>query len=70
MSATPTRREFLAASTAAAALGTLPAQGGEPAKLAIHGGAKSVGPAPKLVRWGEPEREQLGKVVDQSSLLY
>lgn len=69
---TPNRREFLATSTALAAAGTaITATAAEPAKLALHGGEKAVaGPAPKFVRWGDPEREQLAKVVDQASLLY
>jgi len=71
MSHAPTRREFLAASTAAVAAGsTVLSSAGEAEKLAIDGGKKAVGPAPKFVRWGEPERDQLNKVVDQTSLLY
>jgi dTDP-4-amino-4,6-dideoxygalactose transaminase len=71
MSSAPTRREFLAASTAAVAAGSATLSvAGEPEKLAIDGGQKAVGPAPKHVRWGEPEREQLSKVVDQTSLMY
>ena len=69
MSSHPSRRDFLATSAAAVSLGAL-AEAGEPAKLALHGGAKAVGPAPKHVRWGELERDQLTKVVDQTSLLY
>ena len=71
MSSAPTRREFLATSTAAVAAGSARLSvAGEPEKLAIDGGQKAVGPAPKHVRWGEPEREQLSKVVDQTSLMY
>ncbi|QDT54934.1 L-glutamine:2-deoxy-scyllo-inosose aminotransferase [Caulifigura coniformis] len=65
------RREFLAASTAAVAAGSaIAASAAEPGKLAIEGGEKAVGPAPKHARWGEAEREQLSKVVDQPSLMY
>jgi len=65
------RREFLAASTAAVAVGSaIAASGAEPEKLAVDGGPKAVGPAPKYARWGELERAQLAKVVDQSSLMY
>lgn len=40
-------------------------------KLAIHGGERAVTrPAPKLVRWGDPERQQLAKMIDQPSLFY
>lgn len=71
MSSSPTRREFLAASTAAAAVGSAAiCSAADSEKLAIEGGPKSVGPAPKLVRWGDPERQQLSKAVDQSSLMY
>lgn len=71
MNSIPSRREFLATSTAALAAGAaINVQAGEPGKLAIHGGEKAVGPAPKFARWGEPERDQLNKVVDQTSLLY
>jgi len=71
MNSTPSRREFLAASSAALAAGaSLSSSAAEPEKLAIDGGPKAVGPAPKHVRWGEPEREQLVKVVDQPSLMY
>src|SRR5690606_19691398 len=71
MSNSPSRREFLAASTAALAAGaSLKAADGSPEKLAMDGGPKAVGPAPKNVRWGELEREQLSKVVDQTSLMY
>jgi dTDP-4-amino-4,6-dideoxygalactose transaminase len=67
----PSRREFLAASTAVLAAGSAASStAGEPDKLAIDVGKKAVGPAPKHVRWGEPEREQLTKVVDQTSLMY
>src|SRR4051812_7020362 len=70
MSSSPSRRDFLATSATAVSLGALAAEAGEPAKLALHGGEKAVGPAPKHVRWGELERDQLTKVVDQTSLLY
>lgn len=70
MSSHPSRRDFLASSAAAVSLGALAAEAGESAKLALHGGEKAVGPAPKHVRWGELERDQLAKAVDQTSLLY
>lgn len=68
------RREFLAASSAALVAGSL--SGGQahaaPASgLALHGGPKAVRrPARRPNRWGEPEREQLSTVIDQNSLFY
>jgi perosamine synthetase len=71
-----TRRHFLAASSAALAAGSL--HGEEPktgpadgARLALHGGPKAVtGAPPRLVRWGEPERERLNAMIGQDSLFY
>lgn len=69
------RREFLAASSGALAAGSLcspPAQAASPeTRLALHGGPKAMRiSAPRPQRWGEPERERLNSVVDQSSLFY
>jgi perosamine synthetase len=67
------RRRFLAASSAALAAGQLRAADSKDAapKLAINGGPKAVPePAPKLVRWGEPERERLNAMLGQDSLFY
>jgi perosamine synthetase len=70
-----TRREFLAATGAAAAVGLCAPAIGEaqaPAsELAVHGGPKAVRtPAPAHVRWGDAERKQLDAAVAQNSLLY
>lgn len=56
----------------AAAVGKVPALGNNVvAKLAIHGGQRSVGSLPKLpVRWGAPERERLDAMLEQDSLFY
>lgn len=71
------RREFLAASSIA--LGTASAVGleasaaaaAEPAKLALHGGAKAVVERlPKLVRWGDPEKGRLDAMLGQDTLFY
>src|SRR4051812_43630055 len=67
------RREFLAASGALASAGAaLPViAAADTNALAIGGGPKAVaGPLPPLVRWGEPEREQLSAVLSQNSLFY
>ena len=72
------RRRFLAqtavAGTFAAATPPLPRASGAAdasAPLAVDGGPKAVpGPAPKLVRWGAPERERLNALVDQDTLFY
>jgi dTDP-4-amino-4,6-dideoxygalactose transaminase len=72
------RREFLAASGAAVAAGSLAAQTAHGASattpkppLAIDGGPKAVAEKlPPLVRWGDPERQQLNATVGQNSLLY
>jgi perosamine synthetase len=73
MNSNPSRRRFLAASSAALAASHLPAADTKDAaaKLAINGGPKAVPePAPKLVRWGEPERERLTAMLGQDSLFY
>src|SRR5690349_19552536 len=69
----PTRRRFLAASSGALVAGSLPGQDEKPdaAKLALHGGPKAVTErAPKLVRWGKPERDRLDAMIGQDSLFY
>jgi hypothetical protein len=61
------RREFIASTSvllAASQLGVAEVTDNEADKLDIDGGKKSVGkPAPKPVRWGEPELQQLGAAV-------
>lgn len=71
------RREFLAASSAALLTGALTpanataAESGAATKLAINGGEKAVKQSPKLpIRWGEPERERLNAMLGQDSLFY
>jgi dTDP-4-amino-4,6-dideoxygalactose transaminase len=71
------RREFLAASSSLVLAGSLAAldeKDQEPAsrsQLAMHGGPKAVSePMPRLVRWGEPERERLNAMIGQDSLFY
>jgi dTDP-4-amino-4,6-dideoxygalactose transaminase len=71
------RREFLAASSAALLAGTLaPISSGAvespiAPKLALNGGEKAVKQLSKLpIRWGEPERERLNAMLDQDSLFY
>ena len=66
------RREFLAASTLAlGAVGFDGSRRPDSEQLAIEGGAKAVaGPAPKLVRWGAPERDQLDAMLGQNTLFY
>src|SRR3989454_2847188 len=71
------RREFLAASSAAVLAGTLTstkstaAQSSAAPKLALNGGEKTVKPSAKLpIRWGEPERERLNAMLGQDSLFY
>ncbi len=68
----PSRRRFLAASSAALAAGRLSAADTrDAARLAINGGPKAVPEKPpKLVRWGEPERERLNAMLGQDSLFY
>jgi dTDP-4-amino-4,6-dideoxygalactose transaminase len=75
------RRKFLTTTSAAIAVGGLagksasaepvssPTEGA--AKLAIAGGPKTVQEKlPPLVRWGDPEREQLSATVDQNTIFY
>lgn len=68
------RRDFLAASSCAAVAGSLLSQNAAAAptsQLALLGGQKAVpDPLPRLVRWGEPEREQLKALIGQDSLFY
>jgi len=71
------RREFLAASSAAVLAGTLTstkstaAESSAAPKLALNGGEKTVKPSAKLpIRWGEPERERLNAMLGQDSLFY
>src|SRR3989454_2398371 len=71
------RREFLAASSAAVLAGTLTstkstaAESSAAPKLALNGGEKTVKPSAKLpIRWGEPERDRLNAMLQQDSLFY
>src|SRR6266513_3251438 len=69
------RREFLAAASAAVLGGTLTkstaAESSAAPRLALHGGEKTVKPPAKLpIRWGEPERERLDMMLGQDSLFY
>jgi dTDP-4-amino-4,6-dideoxygalactose transaminase len=71
------RREFLAASSAALATTVLTsaepaaAEPGVPAKLALEGGPKAVPQPAKLgIRWGQPERDRLEAMLGQDSLFY
>ena len=68
------RRQFLAASSGvlgAAQLGGQKAHAAADSKLAIQGGPKAVhGPVPRLVRWGEPERERMNALIDQANMFY
>lgn len=70
------RRDFLAASSAALLAGTLEgaeekAAGPPVSKLALHGGQKAVRQPMKLpIRWGEPERQRLEAMLGQDSLFY
>jgi len=71
------RREFLAASTAAIVVGSLrpeptaAAESTAASKLALNGGEKAVKQSVKLpVRWGEPERERLNAMIGQDTLFY
>jgi len=69
-----TRRSFLATTSTVLGAAALPLdQGGaeEPAKLALHGGAKTVkSGVPALARWGEPERKRMNALIDQSNMFY
>jgi perosamine synthetase len=69
------RRDFLASSSVAlgavALDGPSASQPAPPERLAIEGGPKAVaGAAPKLVRWGEPEKDRLDAMLGQDSLFY
>jgi dTDP-4-amino-4,6-dideoxygalactose transaminase len=74
------RRDFLAASTAAVAASSVvgpvasAATGSTPApesKLAIDGGPKTVQEKLTVVkRWGEPERKQLNAAIEQNTMFY
>ena len=70
------RRRFLAASSSVLVAGGLQAQDAKDAptpedRLALHGGKKAVQERlPRLVRWGEPERERLNSMLGQDSLFY
>jgi perosamine synthetase len=71
------RREFLAASSAAVLASALTpgsslgAEAAPASKLALNGGEKAVRPSPKLpLRWGEPERERLNAMLGQDTLFY
>jgi perosamine synthetase len=76
MSHSFTRRKFLAASSAAVAATQLrsvaaSSTGAAGAKLAVEGGEKAVkSSGGKLIRWGDPERQRLGAMLDQSTLFY
>src|SRR5581483_7470906 len=69
-------RRFLATSSSLVLAGGLSGQEAKdpPAvdpRLALNGGRKAVqGPVPRLVRWGEPERERLDAMLAQDSLFY
>ncbi|PYJ07434.1 MAG: glutamine--scyllo-inositol aminotransferase [Verrucomicrobia bacterium] len=73
-----TRREFIAGTSALLLAGELggqetktPQVSADADKLAMEGGEKAVKKgAAKAVRWGEPERGQLGEMLKQDSLLY
>jgi dTDP-4-amino-4,6-dideoxygalactose transaminase len=48
-----------------------PAKRADPAKLALHGGEKTVKvPPTRPIRWGEPERERLEAMLGQNSLFF
>src|SRR5437899_11220023 len=71
------RREFLAASSSlvlAGSLAVLDEKNTTPAadsRLALLGGPKAVSePMPRLVRWGEPERERLNTMIGRDSIFY
>jgi perosamine synthetase len=65
------RRRFIASTAALAAVTQLPAAETKPNALAIDGGAKTVtAKAPKLVRWGNPERDRLNATISQDTLFY
>ena len=69
------RRDFLAASAGLAVAGQLAADQAPSsappasAKLAFHGGEKTVKAPIKLpIRWGDPERERIEAMLGQDSL--
>jgi dTDP-4-amino-4,6-dideoxygalactose transaminase len=70
------RRDFLAATGGAAALGSLAVARSQAAappteQLALHGGAKTVKEKlPPHQRWGDAEKQQLNAALDQSSVFY
>jgi perosamine synthetase len=67
------RRNFIAGSSAALVARPVRAVDARTpgARLAIDGGPKGVRePMPRLVRWGEPERERLNALLQQDSLFY
>jgi len=65
------RRQFIAATSAALVASQLPGGQSDLDKLALDGGEKAVAqPMPKAKRWGEPELQQLGEAVKQDSLYY
>jgi dTDP-4-amino-4,6-dideoxygalactose transaminase len=71
------RREFIAGTSALLLAGDLGAEqpktgsSPDPNKLAMDGGQKAVSkPATKPVRWGDPELQQLTRMLKQDSLLY
>jgi dTDP-4-amino-4,6-dideoxygalactose transaminase len=70
------RRRFLAASSGVLLASGLQGQDAKEApaaetRLALHGGKKAVlERLPRLVRWGEPERERLNSMLAQDSLFY
>lgn len=70
-----TRRQFIAASSAAVVAATVPSsiadEPGATSKLALHGGPKTVSRSAKLpIRWGAPERDQLNAMIEQPALFY
>src|SRR5688572_27353579 len=72
---TISRRDFLAASSAAVLAGPLAnsgtAESASAPKLALHGGERAVKQSARLpIRWGEPERERLNSMLAQDSLFY
>src|SRR5438105_737298 len=73
----PSRRQFLATSSSLVLAGSVAALDDKTtttaadSRLALQGGPKAVSePMPKLVRWGEPERERLNAMIGQGSLFY
>ena len=68
------RRHFIAASSGAFVAGSFRESRAVDAissRLALDGGPKAVRePLPRLVRWGDPERERLNALLEQDSLFY